>query len=96
MSRCAPLTCVCRYQSPRPQGIIRLRLTDGARTYNMTRLEVIRRIQAGTEVFTVAPDGTRARVRALQPDAHHPREYLCTAPDVTAANNLLTLPRFYS
>jgi hypothetical protein len=61
----------------------------------MTRLEVIRRIQAGTEVYTIGPDGTRARVRALQPDAHHPREYLSTAPDVTKTNNLLSLPRFY-
>jgi hypothetical protein len=53
-------------------GIIKLRLTDGSNTYTMTRLEVIRRIQAGTEVYTIGPDGTRARVRALQPDAQSP------------------------
>jgi hypothetical protein len=76
--------------------VVRLRLTDGSKTYVMTRLEVIRRIQAGTEVFTVGPDGTRTRVRALQPDAQHPREYLSTSPDATTGNNLLMLPRFYS
>ena len=84
-----------QHESPHPMGIIKLRLTDGSNTYTMTRLEVIRRIQAGTEVYTIGPDGTRARVRALQPDAHHPREYLSTAPDVTKTNNLLSLPRFY-
>ena len=84
-----------QHEFPRPMGIIKLRLTDGANTYVMTRQEVIRRIQAGTEVYTVGPDGTRARVRALEPDAHHPREYLSTAPDVTTTNNLLSLPRFY-
>ena len=84
-----------QHESPHPMGIIKLRLTDGSNTYTMTRLEVIRRIQAGTEVYTIGPDGTRARVRALQPDAHHPREYLSTAPDVTQTNNLLSLPRFY-
>lgn len=84
-----------QHEFPQPMGIIKLRLTDGATTYSMTRQEVIRRIQAGTEVYTVGPDGTRARVRALQPDAHHPREYLSTAPDVTKTNNLLALPRFY-
>ena len=50
---------------------------------------------AENRVYTVGPDGTRARVRALQPDAHHPREYLSTSPDATKTNNLLTLPRFY-
>jgi photosystem II stability/assembly factor-like uncharacterized protein len=80
---------------PYPSGIISLRLSDGSTTYTMSRQEVIRRIQAGTEVYTVGPEGTRARVRALQPDAQHPREYLATSPDVTTANNLLALPRFY-
>jgi hypothetical protein len=32
---------------------------------------------------------------ALQPDSVHPLEYLATAPDVTTANNLLSLLRFY-
>ncbi len=84
-----------QYESPRPQGILKLRLTDGAHTYTMTRQEVIRRIQAGTEVYTVGPGGTRARVRTLQPDPVHPQEYLSTSPDATEANNLLSLPRFY-
>lgn len=83
------------HEFPQPMGILKLRLTDGARTYTMTRQEVIRRIQAGTEVYTVGPDGTRARVRTLMPDAVHPQEYLSTSPDGTTANNLLSLPRFY-
>ncbi|CAD5371045.1 hypothetical protein RA210_U140041 [Rubrivivax sp. A210] len=83
------------HEFPQPMGILKLRLTDGARTYTMTRLEVIRRIQAGTEVYTLAPDGTRTRVRTLMPDAAHPQEYLSTAPDGTTSNNLLSLPRFY-
>ncbi len=84
-----------QHEFPFPSGIIKLRLTDGSHTYTMTRQEVIRRIQAGTEVYTVSADGTRARVRALEPDDHHPREYLATSPDATTANNLLSLPRFY-
>lgn len=84
------------HEYPQPMGILKLRLTDGARTYTMTRQEVIRRIQAGTEVYTLAPDGTtRTRVRTLMPDPSHPQEYLSTSPDGTTANNLLSLPRFY-
>lgn len=83
------------HESPKPMGILKLRLTDGSRTYTMTRQEVIRRIQAGTEVYTVGPSGTRARVRTLMADSSHPQEYLSTAPDATTANNLLSLPRFY-
>ncbi|HMG04218.1 MAG TPA: DUF3892 domain-containing protein, partial [Chthoniobacterales bacterium] len=85
-----------QHEFPHPSGIISLRLTDGSAIYTMTRQEVIRRIQAGTEVYTVGPDGTRARVRALEPDHLHPREYLSTSPDATTTNNLLSLPRFYS
>ena len=84
-----------QHEFPKPMGILKLRLTDGADTYTMTRQEVIRRIQAGTEVYTLGPDGTRARVRTLMPDATHPQEYLSTAADATTANNLLSLPRFY-
>ena len=83
------------HEYPYPSGILKLRLTDGATTYTMTRQEVIRRIQAGTEVYTVGPDGTRARVRTLEPDQQHPLEYLSTAADATTTNNLLSLPRFY-
>lgn len=83
------------HEHPQPMGILKLRLTDGARTYTMTRQEVIRRIQAGTEVYTVGPEGTRTRVRTLMPDAIHPQEYLSTSPDRTTANNLLSLPRIY-
>lgn len=83
------------HEFPQPMGILKLRLTDGARTYTMTRQEVIRRIQAGTEVYTMGPDGRRTRVRNLMPDARHPQEYLSTSPDGTTANNLLSLPRFY-
>lgn len=56
---------------------------------------MIRRIQAGTEVYTLGRGGSRTRVRALEPDSRHPLEYLSTAPDATTANNLLSLPRFY-
>jgi hypothetical protein len=84
------------HEFPYPSGILKLRLTDGSTTYTMTRQEVIRRIQAGTEVYTVGPDGTRARVRTLEPDRQHPLEYLSTAPDATMTNNLLSLPRFYA
>ncbi len=84
-----------QHEVPKPMGILKLRLTDGATTYTMTRQEVIRRIQAGTEVYTVGPGGTRARVRTLMPDSAHPQEYLATAPDDTTGNNLLSLPRFY-
>ena len=83
------------HESPYPSGILKLRLTDGTHTWTMTRQEVIRRIQAGTEVYTVGPDGTRARVRELRPDRQHPQEYLSTSPDATTGNNLLSLPRFY-
>lgn len=84
------------HEFPHPSGIIKLRLTDGADTYVMTRQEVIRRIQAGTEVYTLGPGGTRTRVRALMPDDVHPLEYLSTSPDATTVNNLLSLPRFYA
>ena len=83
------------HEFPEPSGVLKLRLTDGSSTYVMTRLEVIRRIQAGTEVYTIGPDGARANVRSMQPDAVHPQEYLTTAADVTTTNNLLSLPRFY-
>ena len=83
------------HEFPQPSGIVKLRLTDGSDTYVMTRQEVIRRIQAGTEVYTLNPNGTRTRVRALEPDNAHPLEYLSTTPDATTANNLLSLPRFY-
>jgi hypothetical protein len=84
-----------QHEYPKPMGILKLRLTNGSSTYVMTRQEVIRRIQAGTEVYTVSPDGRRARVRTLFPDPSHPQEYLSTSPDATTANNLLSLPRFY-
>lgn len=84
-----------QHEYPKPMGILKLRLSNGARSYTMTRQEVIRRIQAGTEVYTLNADGSRTRVRALMPDAVHPQEYLSTSPDGTTANNLLSLPRFY-
>lgn len=79
------------------RGIVRLRLTDGAKTYDMTRQEVIRRIQAGTEVYVRAADGTTAEVQAMQPDhTVHPMEYLKTIPDSTPGDNLLSLPLYYA
>ena len=61
----------------------------------MSRQEVVRRILAGTEVYTVGSDGRRARVRAMPPDgANHPIWYLSTTPDDSLPNNLLSLPGF--
>lgn len=75
-------------------GIVNLRLTDGAVTYVMTRLEVIRRIEAGTYVYTTSADGGRTQVRVMEPDSVHPQQYLMTVPDETRADNLMSLPRF--
>jgi len=61
----------------------------------MSRLEVIRRIQAGTEVYVTGPDGSRAAVVAMQPDRMHPVEYLTTIADWNVADNLLSLPEFF-
>ena len=77
------------------RGIVNLRLTDGATTYTMSRFDVIRRIEAGTYVYTVGADGSRAPVRVMEPDrGSHPQQYLMTAPDATTADNLMSLPRF--
>jgi hypothetical protein len=78
-----------------PWGITQLRLTGSGTTYTMTRQEVVRRILAGTDVYTVGPDGRRAMVRAIPPDGYnHPLWYLSTAPDDSLPNNLLHLPSF--
>lgn len=79
----------------RRAGIVRLRLTEGSRTYDFTRQEVIRRIQAGTEVFVRSPSGRMAEVRVFQPDQQHPIEFLATVADDTEENNLLSLPEYY-
>jgi hypothetical protein len=60
----------------------------------MTRPDVIRRIEAGTEVYTIGADGSRAEVEVMQPDGTHPIQYLQTVPDNTTADNLESLPRF--
>jgi photosystem II stability/assembly factor-like uncharacterized protein len=75
-------------------GIQFLRVTDGSTTYVMTRPDVIRRIEAGTEVYTIGADGSRAEVEVMQPDRTHPIQYLQTVPDNTTADNLESLPRF--
>jgi photosystem II stability/assembly factor-like uncharacterized protein len=83
------------YRNRLQRGIVNLRLTDGATTYVMSRFEVIRRIEAGTYVYTIGSDGSRAVVRVMQPDgSSHPQQYLMTAPDSTTADNLMSLPRF--
>ena len=76
------------------QGIQSLRLTDGTTIYTMTRTEVIHRIDAGTDVFTVGKDGSRAEVIVMEPDREHPILYLQTVADNTTADNLVSLPRF--
>lgn len=75
-------------------GIELLRVTDGTDTMVMTRGEVIRRIEAGTNVYTRGVDGSRAEVQVMAPDNVHPRWYLRTTPDTTTADNLLSLPEF--
>ncbi|MCV2395662.1 DUF3892 domain-containing protein [Actinotalea sp. M2MS4P-6] len=80
----------------RRPGIVRLRLVEGSRTYDFTRQEVIRRIQAGTEVFVRASNGRMAEVRVHQPDPVHPQEYVATVADDTEVNNLLSLPEYFS
>jgi hypothetical protein len=76
------------------QGIQSLRLTDGTTIYTMTRTEVIHRIDAGTDVYTVGKDGSRAEVIVMEPDREHPVLYLQTVADNTTADNLVSLPRF--
>ncbi len=83
------------YHGRQQAGIVNLRLTDEAANYVMSRLEVIRRIEAGTYVYTRGSDGSRAVVRVMAPDGgSHPQQYLMTAPDATTADNLMSLPRF--
>ncbi|HJQ44203.1 MAG TPA: DUF3892 domain-containing protein [Jatrophihabitantaceae bacterium] len=86
---------VSYYYHGRPQaGIVNLRVTDGSQTYVMTRADVIRRIEAGTEVYTIGSDGRRADVVVMEPDATHPIQYLQTITDYTTPDNLGSLPRF--
>jgi hypothetical protein len=61
----------------------------------MSRNQVIRRIEAGTNFYTVGSDGSRAEVVVMRPDAQHPLDYIKTTPDETVADNLLSLPEFY-
>ena len=75
-------------------GIEKLRVTDGQHTWEMTRAEVIRRIEAGTNVYTRSADGYRGEVQVRPPDDVHPRWFLRTAQDATKADNLLSLPEF--
>ena len=82
---------------PRPYacvGIQYLRVTDGGTMYIMTRMDVIHRIEAGTNVYTVGKDGSRAEVAVMEPDQQHPMQYLQTVADNTTADNLMSLPRF--
>jgi hypothetical protein len=75
-------------------GIQWLKVTDGTTTSIATRTDIIHRIDAGTDVYTVGKDGSRAEVMVMEPDREHPNLYLKTVPDNTAADNLVSLPRF--
>jgi hypothetical protein len=75
-------------------GIQYLRVTDGSSTWITTRIDVIRRIEAGTDVYTVGANASRAEVVVMQPDRQHPIQYLQTVADNTTADNLMSLPRF--
>ncbi len=87
---------ISHYFFPRrySRGIARLRVTNGSETYIMSRSEVINRIKAGTNFYTIGRDRTRAEVVLMPPDEDHPIEYLMTTPDSTTDNNLLSLPQF--
>ena len=76
-------------------GIQYLKVTDGMTITIMSRWDVIRRIEAGTNFYTIGADGSRAEGLYMQPDDQHPQDYLKTAPDATQADNLLSLPRFF-
>jgi photosystem II stability/assembly factor-like uncharacterized protein len=82
------------YHGRLQSGIVNLRVTDGSQTYVMTRADVIRRIEAGTNVYTIGSDGRRADVVVMEPDATHPIQYLQTVADYTTPDNLESLPRF--
>jgi BNR/Asp-box repeat. len=82
------------FRGRRHLGIQYLRVSDGTQAYVMTRAEVIRRIEAGTNVYTIGADGSRAEVMVMRPDNQHPLDYLMTPPDATRADNLLSLPEF--
>jgi photosystem II stability/assembly factor-like uncharacterized protein len=82
------------FHGRRHQGIQYLRLTDGAHTYVMSRADVIRRIEAGTYVYTTGSDGSHAEVIVMPPDSEHPIDYLTTPADATEADNLLSMPEF--
>ena len=49
-------------------GIQYLEVTDGAHTFTYSRGEVVRHIEAGTYVYTVGADGSRAEVMVMDPD----------------------------
>jgi len=83
------------FRGRRQIGIQFLKVTDGIDTWVISRWEGIRRVEAGTSLYTLGPDGTRAEVEALHPDPVHPQDYLKTAPDGLEGNNLLALPEFY-
>ncbi|MDC8005869.1 DUF3892 domain-containing protein [Aureisphaera galaxeae] len=78
------------------RGIQRVKVTDGSQNWIMTRNEVINRIEAGSNFYTIGSDGSRAEVIVMRPDAQHPLDYIKTTPDHTLADNLLSLPEFYS
>lgn len=83
------------FRGHRHAGIQYLRVTDGTDTRVFSRWEGIRRVEAGTSMYTRGPDGTRAEVQVMHPDAVHPQDYLKTVPDDLEGNNLLSLPEFY-
>jgi len=60
-----------------------------------TRAQVITYItQYGMQYFTLAPNGTSARVVVAGCPACGSGDYITTEPDWTPDNNLLDLPRF--
>ena len=93
--RCQVTEVRSKFVRGRPFGIVQLRLPQRGEHVLMSRQEVVWRVLAGTEVYTVGSDRRRARVRAMPPDgANHPIWYLSTTPDDSLPNNLLSLPGF--
>jgi hypothetical protein len=65
--------------------------TDGGKTGDASRGELVTWIEDGGKAYVVGDDGTRADVEVVAP-AHGPK-YLKSKPDASKRDNLLALPR---
>lgn len=83
------------YRGIKHVGIQYLRVDAGGKLLDMSRQEVIRRLEAGSSFYTVGADGSQADVLVMPRDAQHKTAYLTTLADNTTADNLLSLPEFF-